>query len=41
LASLEQDGLVRHEIDTRKKGDYRRCVKQILWSLAKGRTDGQ
>ncbi|MGP3921398.1 hypothetical protein [Nonomuraea sp. 10N515B] len=35
LESLEHDGLVRREIGTRgKPGDYRSCVKVILWSLA-------
>jgi stalled ribosome alternative rescue factor ArfA len=34
LKSLERDGLVRHEIGTRKKGDYSTPVKVILWSLA-------
>ncbi|QFY09577.1 hypothetical protein GBF35_25610 [Nonomuraea phyllanthi] len=33
LRSLERDGLVRHEIGTRKEGDYRSCMKLILWSL--------
>lgn len=42
LESLEQDGLVRRELGTRgKPGDYRVCMKVILWSLTeKGQADG-
>ncbi|MEV0149757.1 MULTISPECIES: hypothetical protein [unclassified Nonomuraea] len=42
LQSLELDGHVRHEIGTRKEGDYSRAVKVILWSLAEqGQSDGR
>ncbi|GGO62981.1 hypothetical protein [Nonomuraea cavernae] len=42
LRSLEREGLVRHEIGTRKEGDYSRAVRVILWSLAEqGQPDGQ
>ncbi|MEQ4724713.1 hypothetical protein [Nonomuraea sp. B19D2] len=42
LRSLERDGLVRHEICTRKDGDYGSAVKVTLWSLAEqGQPDGQ
>ncbi|PRX66180.1 hypothetical protein B0I32_106316 [Nonomuraea fuscirosea] len=35
LVSLERDGLVRHEIETRESGS----PKAILWSLAPGASD--
>lgn len=42
LRSLEQDGLVRQEVSTRREGDYRPHVKVYLWSLAEqGQPDGQ